>query len=608
MKRFAKRTLAVLICFTMVLSACSTAFAVSTKTEQFAKKAAVAGIKKAAGAIPYVGGGVSYLIDSFLPDMLGIKGGNDAVMAKLDEIYDSIQNLSLQMDDNQQKLFEEFYQLRISDFNTDANKLKGTIDRLYTLVRETEKKYGDDEDLTDDEKTLREYQKQVQLANLIKSNDFGDATSAISQLINLTDYICGTQISNGREDGIFQLVYKANCSDSVLGCEAALKSAAYVNGLSQYMETAYKTLFTIYAAKLYLCENCDAISAEMADGSIPKSNMSDYTYYDIDSIKNAVFGDSRSSLLSCYNMLFDDGRADSAINIYNNMLEDVWFCYIAEKPDYQQKPAKVKYIPLDSEMGFLAPADASFRTTTDMNYATLADLITRTEKSSQTGSRYGSYYNVATTLNYEMLEKAHSTLSAEQTERLLLHMANNPAFGTDKEELSYIQILEDLGFSFSAYNAYVDSLPKSSGVIYRDPDLPRAMTDNKLKLFPIKAECRYDKGHLFPEGWCGSVFDGYNFIDSANSGEPVKQAELIRVCIDPKSKNDKLGDYVMSNMMILYFAADESSGTASFFSRTSAATIPIICVGAVLIVAAPVVILLARKKKKNAAEDEGRSA
>ena len=46
MKRIRKRVLAMLLCLIMALPMCSSAFAADSKTEQYAKKAAAAGIKK----------------------------------------------------------------------------------------------------------------------------------------------------------------------------------------------------------------------------------------------------------------------------------------------------------------------------------------------------------------------------------------------------------------------------------------------------------------------------------------------------------------------------------------------------------------------------------
>lgn len=596
MKSFTQRTIALLICVVMVFSVCTTAFAMDEKTEQYAKKAAVAAIEKAAGAIPYVGEGISKIIDTFLPDMFNITDEHDKVMAKLDEIYDSIQNLSLKIDDNQKKLFQAFYQQKIDNFNSDANKLKGTIDRLYALIKETEDYYGDIKALEGDEKKLREHEKQVQLANLIKGNDFGDPSSAIAQLTNLSDYICGTQISTGREDGIFQLAYKANCANSALGCEAALKSASYVRSLSKYIETAYKTIFIIYGAKLYVCENADEISDEMAAGSIPRCDMTDYNAYNVKPIRTSVFGTGTSSVISYYNRMFDSDRSDSAINIYNGMLEEVWFNYI-DSTDYEQKPAKITYIPLDFEMGFLYPGDVSFRTVADMNYDYLSSTMPALGKTDVLYA-WNGYYNITTELNKIMLDTAHSALSVEQTENLMKHMANNPVFGTDKNSLTCIEILEDLGFSFNAYNAYVDSLPKSSGTTYRDPSKSRALTDGKLKIFPVNIENKFDSGNFFPDCWCGSLVDGYNFQDDPNDLEPVEDAEMVRMCLK-KCKTGNPGDYNINNAMIMYFAkAGSASGTGSFFGRLSAWTVPVICTGAAVIIAVPAVILLVRKKKK----------
>ena len=592
MKKLSKRILAVILCLVMATSMCMPAFALDGQTEQYAKKFAVAGIQKATGMIPVVGETVSNVIGNFLPGMLGITSDHAQVMAKLNEIYDAIINLDLKLDKQQQALFQEFYQQKITNFNDDANKLKGTIGHLYTRLMEIEGEYeGKSED-----------EKQVAIARLITSNNFDDPTSAMAQLTNLTDYLCGTQISNAREDGIYQLVYKANCKDSVLGCEAAMKSAEYVNSLSQYMETAYKTLFAISAAKLYVCENYDRITAEMADGTIAKCDISGYTEYDRANIMSAVFGSNRSSLLEYYNKLFDESRSDSAINLYNNMLEDVWFSYI-DNTDYTQKPAKIDYIPLNPEIGFASPYDIGYN-----------ESLSEKDKYSSTeyGQQIQKHFKSA---DKNMLNNAHSALTVDQIDRLMKHLAKNPTFGTDKAERSFICVLEDIGFSFDAYNAYVDSIPKNSdmiGAIYRDPSKPRAETDGKVKVLPMSTDIvcgsymfvgpkMVERVPETPTGWIGDYVVGYCLNDSVNEADASSSVQMARVCGGTSlNKEDNPGDFVYnSQIMLLYFTKAESDSLiASVFSSLSSATIPIICIGTAAIIAVPAVILVRRKKKQ----------
>ena len=592
MKKLMKKTIAAALCIIMAVSLCTPVFALEGKTDQYARKAAAVGISKAMGQIPVVGGVISPVIDTFLPDMLGVTGEHAEVMAKLEEINSAIRDLSLKMDDSQQKLFNEFYQQKIGSFNTDANRLKGTVNNLYSLVMEIESEYSD---------SGSRNEKQVQLASLIKSNDFGDPNSAVSQLLNLTDYVCGTQISNGREDGIFQLAYKANCRDSVLGCEAAIRSSGYVNDLSSYLETAYKTVFAIYAAKLYVCENCDEIAAEMADGLIAKCDLTDYTAYTGKIIKSTVFGSGSSSVLEYYKRLFDENRSDSAMNVYNDMIADNWFSYI-DSTDYTAKPAKISYIPLDDEIGFLAPGEVVYDVggVYKYDYAFGGEIL-KDMKGRSGMDRYVMAKAACGFVETKILELAHAALTPEQINRLMTHMANNPAYGTNDSELSFIQVLDDLGFSFDAYNSYIQSLPKQpAGMSYRDPSLPRAQTDGKRKIMPVSIE-NYHNGKWIDEGWYGSFAKGFCLQESANDNEQVTE-EMARLCYEPYGKDDSLGDCYIDNTMILYFDKAGGSLIASVFGGRSAVTVPIICVGAAAIIAVPTVIILRNRKKKKTAE------
>lgn len=596
MNRKMSRILAVILCTIMTFSLCvpRSVSADGGKTEQYAKKAAAAGIAKAAGKIPVVGEAISAAINEFLPGMLGISSDHDKVMAKLDELYDAVEGLSLQMDKNQQALFLQFYQEKVENFNTNANKLKNTIDDLYSLIVSLENEYGDD--------PSRLYEKEVMIANLIKSNDLTAYDSIKTVLINTTDYICGTQISSGKEDGIFQLVYKANCSDSVLGCEAAIKSSHYVNTISRYMEIAYKTLFTIYAAKLYVCENHDAIVAEMEAGNLAKCDLSDYTTYTGKIIKDSVFGSSSTSLLNHYNRLFDESRSDSAINVYNNMIEDVWFCYI-DSTDYTKKPAKINYIELDPEMGFLAPSDIVYTNSVgyDINIPYIVDLMKNT-KSLQPADRYSAVSNSCKLLDSVIMERATGALSVEQIDRLMQHIPNNPAFGTDQDDLSFICVLDELGFSFEEYNHYVDSLPKEGlGTSYRDPNLPRAQTDKKYKIMPTGTKLYSDNKNYVEKGWAADYANGYGLQENSSSAKTPTTASMFQICFNASRSEDHLGDCTVNNTMLLFFKKAEAPSTASTFAGLSPATIPIICVGAAIIIAFPIVVVVVRKKKKKAA-------
>ena len=592
MKKTLKNIFAIFLCFIMMISMCMPSFAIDVKTEQYMKKFAVAGIKKATGMIPVVGGTISNIIGNFLPGMLGITSDHAEVMAKLNEIYNAIINLDLKLDKQQQELFQEFYQQKISGFNDDANKLKGTIDRLYTRLTEIEGEYeGKNED-----------EKQVSIARLILSNNFDDPTSAMAQLTNLTDYICGTQISNASEDGIYQLVFKANCKDSLLGCEAAMKSAQYVNSLSQYMESAYKTLFAISAAKIYVCENYDRIAAEMADGTIAKCDISGYTQYDKANIMSAVFGSNKSSLLEYYNMLFDENRSDSAISLYNNMLENVWFSYI-EGTDYTQKPAKIDYIHLNSEIAFVSPYDIGYDESLGKKEIGSARVY-----SEQIKKNFNS-------VDKEMITRVHSALTPDQINRLMKHLSNNSMFGTDTSERSIIAVLEDIGFSFDAYNSFIDSIPKDpymSGVIYRDPTKPKAETDGKVKIFPLSTQIIYGSFYIdikngvtevypdVPSGWIGDYVIGYRPEESVNNAVDSNTALLARVCygttLDKKGKDGEFAND--PSVFLMYFTdAENSSLNASIFSKMSSFTIPLICIGAAAIIAVPTVIIIRRKRK-----------
>lgn len=582
MKRILKRTLAMLLCLIMVFPMCTTAFAADSRTEQYAKKAAAAGIKKVTEAIPVVGGTVSEIIDTFLPDMLGIEGDQTEVLAKLNEIKYAIKNVGQQIADNQHALFTQFYGEQIKTFNDTLTREKSKFVLLSTRVKEIEDDYG----------VEQRDEKQAELATLISNSD---VLNLASDLATLTDYICGTQISHRQEEGILTLAYKLNCNDSVLGCEAALKNTNYVDTICGYIESAYATLFSIAMAKLYICESLD----DPNNNSFKESDFPGYTPKEKKNIISAVFGNNDASLRANYNRIFDETDPRSVINTYNNMIQDAWFSYI-DSTDYQSSPARITYIPLNPEMGFLAPMDARFTKSLaeDSSYSSVADKLSTLTSISGT-DRFGALKKNYGYIDAEMLETAHSALSVEQIDRLIKHMAHNPVFGTDMEELSFICVLDELGFSFSEYNTYVESLPKVGiGAIYRDPSLPKEQTDGKYKVMPTGTEYYSDGKNNVAEGWFSDVVKGYGLQESLNSSDIQTSAEMVRVCFDTAHNNDHIGDYVFNNVMLLYFTkSSDTTPIGAFFDKLSHATIPIICIGAAAIIAVPTVILVRRKKK-----------
>lgn len=575
MKRILKRSLAMLLCLIMVFPMCTTAFAADSRTEQYAKKAAAAGIKKVTGEIPVVGGAVSDIIDAFLPNLLGIKSNHDEVMAKLDEIQNAINNLGQQMDANQQALFQQFYKEKIDAFNQSLTKEKNRFAYLSTRVYEIEQKYGSEQ----------RDEKQVALATLITNSDVSVLSS---DLITLTDYICGTQVSNRQEEGILTLAYKLNCKDSVLGCEAALKTSDYADVISGYIESAYTTLFTIAMAKLYVCENYNRLMA-LDNDDINRSDLSGYTSLVKDNINSAVFTDNRTSLRAHYNRLFDEDNQKSVICTYNNMIKDSWFSYI-DGTNYQNDIAEVTYIPLNPEIGFVSPYAFGYNESLEF---------------SSRKSPPVDYSKV----DKRLMQTAHEVLTVDQIKRLMEHLANNSIFGTDAENLSYLQVLTDIGFSFDAYSAYVDKLQEDSGIIgtmYRDPSKPKWETDGMTKIFPMSTDAKLGTMKVFPagsgyDGWMGDYVIGYNLSDSVNNNDNSASAMIANMCYMENMKNDKPGTFDYDpNIMLLYFTEPiDATPVGAFFGRLSPATIPIICIGAAAIIAIPTAILIRRKKEKN---------
>lgn len=569
MKKLPKRILAMMLCLIMAVSMCAPAFAISSEDmEQYAKKAANVGIQKITDAIPVIGGGVSAVIDTFLPDLLGIKSDHSEVMDKLAEIQSAIDGLGKQMDSNQQALFQQFYKEKIDAFNKDLTVEKNRLAYLSTRVYEIENQYGPNE--IDD--------KQYDLANLI---DDKEVYTLASDLVTLTDYLCATQVSFAQEEGILTLAYKLNCRDSVLGCEAAIKTSDYVNMISSYIESAYTTLFTIALAKLYLYE---PLIGEDRDAKLAYDN-----------INSAVFSEKNgTSLRANYNRIFDEDDDDSVINTYNDMILDAWFSYI-DDTDYQGAIAEISYIPLDPNIGFVWPHQFGYN-------ESLGEMIPGR------GEIKAMPEDVFAKPNKRLMQTAHGVLTVDQISCLMEHLADNPVFGTDDEDISYIRLLSDLGFSFDNYNDYVKQLQEdlgATGTMYRDPKMLKAETDGMTKIFPMSTKQVYGEldfsqtGIVSHDDWVGIAVVGYDLEDSVNNCDGSASAEMARVCLYDQPNGDKHGDFDYDpSVMLLYFTEPlDAPFIGTLFSSLSPATIVLICVGTAAIIAVPTVILVRKKKK-----------
>ncbi len=399
-------------------------------------------ITTAAGVVPVVGSLAAKAFEPLITKALGINP-NVQILDKLDEISDKIDNISLQMEQNTQTILQQLYGVNLNTFNDRITSLRTMVLAKYRRLEAIEAG------------TNSPYNKELLTAELLKFDyDNKDDFAVLAE--SLAKYIKGTQITLVRNEGIYAFAYKANCADSVLGGEAAIKTAGYVNEVNEVLSAAYKLMMVVLTEKIYVYQNyADIITAAETDAelanTVAAANMTVYGSKVNANEWNTILGDEDAGYIYEYNIMFNMDDSRSAVSKYNDMVIENWFSFISGTK-YGTLTATVEYIPLNPEIG-----------------------CTTAEKCGLDRSvgRY-SAESMAKKTTAGINSKIHSVLTKAQLQKLYSHLCTDPVFADENgNRQTILEILEGLGFNFDAwrysdeYAAY-ESLRKALEGLYRE--------------------------------------------------------------------------------------------------------------------------------------------
>lgn len=463
-----KRIFSILLALIMVLSTSVTALPVQSSaiSNDTIKVAAKAVIMKGVSTIPG-GSTVAPLLGPVLGQILGIKSDSaqileqldlinekldeimdaleeindklDAVQNELKEIQQSINNLSNQLDKSTRtilsEVFESKFGMTLDSYNSKLTSVAYITERMYNdMAILYESDYESLE--SDPDYCTSELYKTLRVAEFIETFNSNAVDDYVNMVLTLSKYLDGTQISLGNPRGLFETVFLASCNNSVLGGEAAMRIANYLNQVSGTLSSAYKMLAIVAECKVYIADNYSAVKAAAAEDSETydedvaalvefglKSNYKDKGNQKI--WKNLISGNS--SFPALHNKYF--GEADSIAAEYNDMVKNRWFDYI-RSCTFTNNDIQVDFFPLESRMAVYRPCG----------------VIT-------SGTEGAEYANNAIRAYME------SSLSADEIKNLTEHILSNQnqlfvdlSGGNTKAttENTLLELLGNYGFQFTA--------------------------------------------------------------------------------------------------------------------------------------------------------------
>lgn len=486
MKKFSKKVLALLLSITMIFTTMMPA-TISAEAGTSLGNATLAGaITGGLKGIPFVGSGLSGLLGPVIGKACGIKTISDVlkqldqISAQLDELSNKVDKLSVEIDKNHQETLAQMYKNDLNTFNgymTDVQD--GTISIYDTISSVSDSVTASVKNNKIDENMAIKLQ-MIKVACIVNSTTFSfsdywkDVTRAKS-------YVAGTSFGAG--DNALTRIYKAYCSDSILGGEAAIKAKDTVTSISDCMMNAYLASDIVIAACIYVNENYN----EYADLVKNDPNFTPYASKlssfsngdEFASIAGAIERDC-IKLFSEKAVIYtkDDNEAENedenlvigkpieggVIGEYNTMTSENWFGYITKK-DYVSIPAQITYMQIDPELNFIIASD----------YGTTRRWDDKSSKK-QTGT-----IESHTRFSAALRTAPNRALSRDELKLLFDHIQNSDCFGTgDTNNVTLEQALKNFGFSFNNYEQYLK-------------DNNKTLPDSTRRTFLTKVDCNVEK-------------------------------------------------------------------------------------------------------------------
>ncbi len=395
--------------------------------ETIGKKAIKSRITGGLKKIPYVSDIATWALDPTINNILGLSNppSTEDIIKELKAISQQLKELSDLVTASSQEILKSIYDDKnLESFNTGVTQLRGSINSVLTELAAIEASGGSD------------YYRFLKTADLLDFNE-KHISDMVKQTRTLTNYLDGSQISGKKQKGIFEKAYDYVCTESVLGGEAAMLVAPYVNEVSGVFAYSYKLMALVLNAKLWVHDNyneiLEAAEADKALKNIIKilengeyADNTNYNYW-----KSLVSENDDASVLKIHNKHFSDENPDSTANKYNSLIADNWFSYI-RSTEVTSDDIKLNLVPMDSTLGSIAPAELG--------------VDTNTKTSATEG--------MVNKANTDLRTKMYSAVTKEDIRKIIAHIASNgnEVFYDASEATgsytttSILEMLEEYGF------------------------------------------------------------------------------------------------------------------------------------------------------------------
>ena len=346
-----KRVLAMLLAVVMTVGLIPTytVTPAAADVESIAKYAVKGAVEYGAAQIPVVGPAASSILGALVGSYLGvpslgsISGKLDEIMEKLDQIYaevmeelgeikSQLSEMQVQLDESTQELLNEFFK---------QNAFVGFDNSLTSVMTKTEELYSDLYAICESSDT-EEY-KMLAVAELL-SFDSDSTDSYVNSVLTLSKYLDGNQVSFTNKRGLYDNAFLAGCKDSLLGGEAAMRVAPYLNRVNGTISDSYRMILMVLEAKNYVVDNLNDLKIKAKTNRKLSAKMKTLKddYLDSYTKKKQDFTDK-------YHHYFNNDDGTSVVQKYNKYVENHWFDYITSYT-VAGGDAQVEFFALDKTL------------------------------------------------------------------------------------------------------------------------------------------------------------------------------------------------------------------------------------------------------------------
>lgn len=340
--------------------------AVAIDPEEAAKKVTKQAIQKGISTIPYIGSTASSLLGPTIGKILGIETGPsiddvmneleaieeklDEITAELDSIQDSINDLKGIMDSSTQSVLNQMFKdTTFSSFNDKLTSVTSTTVKMYNYIQLL---YDEDDDYV-----TSDLYKTLKVAELLTDFTGNNASDYVNMVTALSKYIDGSQIAFANKRSLFENAYLSACTDSILGGEASIRVAPYLNEVTGALADAYKLIVIVLESKVYIADHYSDVKAACnEDSDAYDEDVAALVEFGLNSnyrdkgnarLWKQLISTEENSFCVLHNKNF--GEEGSVVSRYNDMVNDRWFNYI-RSCRIENGDITVDFVPLSNKL------------------------------------------------------------------------------------------------------------------------------------------------------------------------------------------------------------------------------------------------------------------